>query len=144
VIKSHCLRYNGDPSRFTQLRISNHATYVSHNSCICLPFPHILHCINKFAPPEITPPLLRRYIAWRVRATLAISPLLVCDCLFRYGIAGFKLTMSHIQGMWPVKIVLDLQAYIHIQSLINLGGASPVPSPSLELSTSTLRIVLCS
>ena len=52
-----------------------------------------------------------------------------------------KLTLSHFQGMWPVKIVLDQQAYIHIQSLINLGRTSPVPSPSLDLSTSTLRIV---
>jgi hypothetical protein len=34
-----------------------------------------------------------------------------------------------------------IQAYIRIQSLINLGGASPVPSPSLDLGTSTLRIV---
>ena len=85
--------------------------------------------------------LFRRSFARRVRATLAISPLLVRDCLFMYGIAGFKLTLSHIQGMWPVKIVLDLQAYIRIQSLTNMGRTSPVHSPSPDLSTSILRIV---
>jgi hypothetical protein len=100
------------------------------------------------ATREHTTPF-RRSFARRVRATLAISPLPVRDCLFMYGIAGFKLTLSPIQGMWLVKIVLDhtglhIQAYIRIQSLINLGGASPVPNPSLELSTSTLRIVFCS
>ena len=92
------------------------------------------------ATREHTTPF-RRSFARRVRATLAISPLPVRDCLFMYGIAGFKLTLSHFQGMWLVKIVLDQQDYIRIQSLINLGGASPVPSPSPDLSTSTLRIV---
>ena len=92
------------------------------------------------ATREHTTPF-RRSFARRVRATLAISPLLVRDCLFMYGIAGFKLTLSHFQGMWLVKIVLDQQAYIRIQSLINLGRTSPVPSPSPDLSTSILRIV---
>jgi hypothetical protein len=91
------------------------------------------------ATREHTTPF-RRSVARRVRATLAISPLPVCDCLFMYGIAGFKLTLSHIQGMWLVKIVLDQQAYIRIQSLINLGRTSPVPSPSPDLSTSIVRI----
>jgi hypothetical protein len=50
--------YNDDPNRFTQLRISNHTTYVSHNSCICLPFPRILHYMNRSTPHESTPPLL--------------------------------------------------------------------------------------
>ena len=95
------------------------------------------------ATQEHTTPF-RRSFARRVRATLAISPLPVRDCLFMHGIAGFKLTLSHFQGMWLVKIVLDQQAYIRIQSLTNLDGTSPVPSPSLELCTSTLRIVLCS
>jgi hypothetical protein len=36
---------------------------------------------------------------------------------------------------------LIYQAYIRIQSLIDPGGASPVPSPSPDLITSTLRIV---
>jgi hypothetical protein len=36
---------------------------------------------------------------------------------------------------------LIIQAYIRIQSLINLGRTSPVPSPSPDLSTSILRIV---
>ena len=49
--------------------------------------------------------------------------------------------LSATYVMWLVKIVLDQQAYIRIQSLINLGGASPVPSPSPDLSTSILRIV---
>ena len=92
------------------------------------------------ATREHTTPF-RRSFARRVRATLVISPLPVRDCLFMYGIARFKLTLSHFQGMWLVKIVLDQQAYIRIQSLINLGGASPVPSPSPDLSTSILRIV---
>ena len=92
------------------------------------------------ATREYTTPF-RRSVARRVRATLAISPRPVRDCLFMYGIAGFKLTLSHSQGMWLDKIVLDQQAYIHIQSLIDPGGASPVPSPSLNLSTSILRSV---
>ena len=92
------------------------------------------------ATREHTTPF-RRSFARRVRATLAISPLPVRDCLFMYGIAGFKLTPSHIQGMWLVKIVLDQQAHIRIQSLIDPGRASPVPSTSLDLSISILRIV---
>jgi hypothetical protein len=92
------------------------------------------------ATREHTTPF-RRSVARRVRANLAISPLPVRDCLYMYGIAGFKLTMSHIQGMWLVKIVLDQQAYIRIQSLINLGRTSPVPNPSPDLSTYILRIV---
>ena len=92
------------------------------------------------ATREYTTPF-RRSVARRVRATLAISPRPVRDCLFMYGIAGFKLTLSHSQGMWLDKIVLDQQAYIRIQSLIDPGGASPVPSPSLDLSISILRIV---
>jgi hypothetical protein len=92
------------------------------------------------ATREYTTPL-RRSVARRVRATLAISPRPVRDCLFMNGIAGFKLTLSHSQGMWLDKIVLDQQAYIRIQSLIDPGGASPVPSPSLDLSISILRIV---
>ena len=92
------------------------------------------------ATREHTTPF-RRSFARRVRATLAISPLPVRDCLFMYGIAGFKLTLSHFQGMWLVKIVLDQQAYIRIQSLTNLGRTSPVPNPSLDLSTSILRFV---
>jgi hypothetical protein len=85
--------------------------------------------------------LFRRSFARRVRATLAISPLPVRDCLFMYGIAGFKFTLSHFQGMWLVKIVLDQQAYIRIQSLTNLGRTSHVPSPSPDLNTFILRIV---
>jgi hypothetical protein len=58
------------------------------------------------ATREHTTPFRRSY-ARRVRATFAISPLLVRDCLFMYGIARFKLTLSHIQGIWLFKIVLD-------------------------------------
>ncbi|KAL5647672.1 hypothetical protein ACJX0J_042027, partial [Zea mays] len=43
--------YNGDPNRFTQLRISNHTTYVALNHCICQPFPQILHNVNRSALP---------------------------------------------------------------------------------------------
>jgi hypothetical protein len=132
--------YNGDLNRFTQVRISNHTTYVSHKPCMStIPTDPPLHEQVRATREHTT--LFRRSFARRVRATLAISPLPVRDCLFMYGIAGFKLTLSHFQGMWLVKIVLDQQAYIRIQSLINLGGASPVPNPSLELSTSILRIV---
>jgi hypothetical protein len=42
----------------------------------------------------------------------------VHDCLFTYGIAGFKLTLSHIQGMWPVKIVLDYTG-LHTHPILN-------------------------
>jgi hypothetical protein len=60
----------------------------------------------------------RRSFARRVRATLAISPLPVHDCLFMYGIAGLKLTLSHIQGMWLVKIVLD-HTGLHTHPILN-------------------------
>jgi hypothetical protein len=40
--------------------------------------------------------LFRRSFARRVRATLAISPLPVRDCLFMYGIAWFKLTQAEV------------------------------------------------
>jgi hypothetical protein len=69
------------------------------------------------ATQEHTTPF-RRSFARRVHATLAISPLLVCDCIFMYGIAGFKLTLSHIQGMWPVKIVLD-HTGLHTHPILN-------------------------
>jgi hypothetical protein len=69
------------------------------------------------ATREHTTPF-RRSFARRARATLAISPLLVRDCLFMYGIAEFKLTMSHIQGMWPVKIVLD-HTGLHTHPILN-------------------------
>jgi hypothetical protein len=67
---------------------------------------YVYHSHGSSTREHTTP--FRRYFARRVRATLAISPLAVRSCLFMYGIAGFKLTLSHIQGMWPVKIVLDL------------------------------------
>jgi hypothetical protein len=71
-----------------------------------------------------------------------LSPSLHSQCAIVFScMEWFKLTLSHFQGMWLVKIVLDQQAYIRIQSLTNLGGASPVPSPSPDLSTSILRIV---
>jgi hypothetical protein len=132
--------YNGDPNRFTQLRISNHTTYVALNPCICQPFPQILHNVNRSTLPGSTV-LLHPASSQEGTRYSHHLPRPVRDCLFTYGIAGFKLTLSHFQGMWLVKIVLDQQAYIRIQSLINLGGASPVPSPSPDLSTSTLRIV---
>jgi hypothetical protein len=34
------------------------------------------------------------------------------------GIAGFKLTLSHIQGMWLVKIVLD-HIGLHTHPILN-------------------------
>jgi hypothetical protein len=132
--------YNGDPNRFTQLRISNHTTYVALNPCICQPFPQILHNVNRSALPGSTV-LLHPASSQEGTRYSHHLPRPVRGCLFTYGIAGFKLTLSHFQGMWPVKIVLDQQAYIRIQSLINLDGASPVPSPSLDLSTSILRSV---
>jgi hypothetical protein len=47
------------------------------------------------ATREHTTPF-RRSFARRVRATLAISPLTVRDCLFMYGIARFKLTHDEV------------------------------------------------
>jgi hypothetical protein len=49
---------------------------------------------------------------------LSPSPLPLRDCLFMYGIAGFRLTLSHIQGMWPVKIVLD-HTGLHTHPILN-------------------------
>jgi hypothetical protein len=69
------------------------------------------------ATREHTTPF-RRSVARRVHATLAISPLLVRDCLFMYGIDGFKLILSHIQGMWLVKIVLD-HTGLHTHPILN-------------------------
>jgi hypothetical protein len=77
------------------------------------PPPHKQVCATR---EHITP--FRRSFARRVRATLVISPLLVRDCLFMYGIARFKLTLSHIQGMWPVKIVLD-HTCLHTHPILN-------------------------
>jgi hypothetical protein len=50
-----------------------------------------------------------------------LSPSLHSQCVivfFMYGIAGFKLTLSHIQGMWPVKIVLD-HTGLHTHPILN-------------------------
>jgi hypothetical protein len=47
----------------------------------------------------------------------------VRGCLFTYGIAGFKLTLSHFQGMWPVKIVLDLSG-LHTHPILDWPGRS--------------------
>jgi hypothetical protein len=51
--------------------------------------------MNRSAPPESTLPYQACYYARRVYATPAISSLPVCDCLFTYGIAGFKLTLPY-------------------------------------------------
>jgi hypothetical protein len=60
----------------------------------------------------------RQYFARRVHATLAISPLPVRNCLFMYGIVGFKLTLSHIQGMWLVKKLRD-HLGLHTHPILN-------------------------
>jgi hypothetical protein len=49
------------------------------------------------ATREHTTPF-RWSFARRVRATLAISPLPVRDCLFMYGIFGFRLTHDEVCG----------------------------------------------
>jgi hypothetical protein len=62
-----------------------------------IPMDRPLHEHVRTTREHTTP--FRRSFARRVRATLAISPLPVRDCIFMYGIAGFKLTLSHILGM---------------------------------------------
>jgi hypothetical protein len=57
------------------------------------PPPHEQVCATR----EHTTPF-RRSFARRVRVTLAISPLPVCDCLFMYGIAGLRLTHDEVCG----------------------------------------------
>jgi hypothetical protein len=109
--------YNGGPNRFTQLRISNHTTYVALNPCICQPFPQILHNVNRSALPGSTV-LLRPASSQEGTHYSHHLPHPVHGCLFTYGIAGFKLTLSHIQGMWPVKIVLD-HTGLHTHPILN-------------------------
>jgi hypothetical protein len=109
--------YNGDPNRFTQLRISNHTTYVALNPCICQPFPQILHNMNRSTLPGSTV-LLHPASSQEGTRYSHHLPRLVRGCLFMYGIAGFKLTLSHIQGMWPVKIVLD-HTGLHTHPILN-------------------------
>jgi hypothetical protein len=61
----------------------------------------------------------RRSFARRARATLAISPLPVHDCLFMYGIAGFKLTHDEVCGQIKGPRSADQQS---VQSLIDTDG----------------------
>jgi hypothetical protein len=51
--------------------------------------------MNRSTTREHTTPF-RRSVASRIRATLAISPLPVRDCLFMYGIARFRLTHDEV------------------------------------------------
>ena len=61
----------------------------------------------------------RRYFARRVRATLAISPLLVRDCLFMYGIVGFMLTHDEVCGQIKGPRSAGQQS---VRSLIDIDG----------------------
>jgi hypothetical protein len=133
--------YNGDPNNFTQLRISNHTIYVALNPCICQLATGVLKTRSGSRQPRAQ--IHHRPASCHGGYTL-LSPSLHSHCVLSYSgisLLEAKLTLSHFQGMWPVKIVLDHQAYIRIPSLINLGRTSPVPSPSPDLSTSILRIV---
>jgi hypothetical protein len=70
------------------------------------------------ATREHTTPF-RRSFARRVRATLAISPLPVHDCLFMYGIAGFKLTHDEVCGQIKDPRSVGQQS---VRSLIDSDG----------------------
>jgi hypothetical protein len=133
--------YNGDPNRFTQLRISNHMTYVALNPCICQLATGVLKTRSGSCQPRAQ--IHHRPASCHGGYTL-LSPSLHAHCMLSYSgisLPEANLTLSHFQGMLPAKIVLDQQAYMHIQSLINLARTSLVPSPSPDLSISTLRIV---
>jgi hypothetical protein len=102
----------------TQLRISNHTTYVALNPCICQPFPWILHYMNWSALPRSTLP----YHPASCQEGNWYShhlPRPVCGCLFTYGIAGFRLTHDEVCGQLKGPRSLGQQS---VRSLIDTDG----------------------
>jgi hypothetical protein len=70
------------------------------------------------ATREHTTPF-RWSVAKRVCVTLAISPLPVCDCLFMFGIAGFRLTHDEVCGQLKGPRSAGQQS---VRSLIDTDG----------------------
>jgi hypothetical protein len=103
------------------------------------------------ATREHTTPF-RRSFARRVRATLAISPLPVRDCLFMYGLAGFRLTHDEVcgqikgprsAGQQSVRSLIDtdgrlflLSVWSHFKLFQNFGAWQRGHAWIMNLSTS--------
>jgi hypothetical protein len=99
--------------------ISNHTTYASLNS-----FAHVYHSHGS-STTLIGPRHPRAQYstiqpcARCVHTTLAISALPLRDCLFTYGIAGFRLTHDEVCGQIKGPRSAGQQS---VQSLIDIDG----------------------
>jgi hypothetical protein len=102
----------------TQLGISIHTTYVALNTCICQPFPRILHYMNWSALPGRTLP----YHPASCREGNCYShhlPRPVRGFLFTYGTARFSLTHDEVFGQLKGPRSASQQS---VRSLIDTDG----------------------
>ena len=143
--------YNDDPNRFTQLRISNHTTYVALNPCICQLFPQILHNVNWSALPGSTV-LLHPASSQEGTRYSHHLPRPVRGCLFTYGIDGFRLTHDEVcgqikgprsAGQQSVRSLIDtdgrpflLSVWSHFKLFQNFGAWQRGHAWIMNLSTS--------
>jgi hypothetical protein len=81
----------------TQLRISNHTTYVALNPCICQLATGFLKTRTGSRDPRAQYPTIQTLARW-AHVTLAISPLLVRASCFGIGSAEAKLTHDEACG----------------------------------------------
>jgi hypothetical protein len=102
--------YNGNPNRFTQLRISNHTIYVALNPCICQPFSQILQNVNWSTLPGSTLPY---HLATMLEGYTPLPPSPTPSAQLSFHVWNSQVQAYPVlyQGMWLVKIVLDHQAY---------------------------------
>jgi hypothetical protein len=94
---------------YTQLRISNHTTYVALNSCICQLATEVLKTRSGSRQPRAQ--IHHRPTSWHGGYTL-LSPSLHSHCVLSYsGISLPEAKLTHDEACDQLK-VLDQQAYI--------------------------------
>ena len=123
---------------YTQLRISNHTTYVALNPCICQPATGVLKTGSGSRKPRAQ--IHHRPASCHGGYTLLSPPLHAHFVLSYSGLSLPEARLTHDEACDQLKGPRSARLHTH-QSLINLGRTSPVPNPSLNLSISILRIV---
>jgi hypothetical protein len=123
---------------YTQLRISNHTTYVALNPCICQPATGVLKTRSGSRKPRAQ--IQHRPASCHGGYTLLPPPLHAHFVLSYSGLSLPEARLTHDEACDQLKGPQSARLHTR-QSLINLGRTSPVPNPSLNLSISILRIV---
>jgi hypothetical protein len=123
---------------YTQLRISDHTTYVALNPCICQPATGVLKTRLGSRKPRAQ--IHHRPASCHGGYTLLSPPLHAHFVLSYSGLSLPEARLTHDEACDQLKGPRSACLHTH-QSLINLGRTSHVPNPSLNLSISILRIV---